>query len=384
MIEYLICFGVSCFLIYLIRDKKSKSMKFVVGSIIALSLPCALAAFRAEQIGTDVRGYINPLFDVANESKNIGAYWAAKYWAGSRYRYVNEYEAGFNLLVYFSAKVINSKQFLLGAIQILTITPVYLGLKRFEVKIPLWFGMLVYYLMHYNVTLNAMRQWIAMAFLFYAFKDLLQKRYCKYLVFIFISLLFHNSALIGVFFIAMRIFFDKLAGQFGIKIGSQIKLSSYQVKALLLAAACCIVFFVPQIILIMLKLVGLSDYSHYFYHEGTHFAIKQIIVRLPMLILFIINSKRLKGQMDYKVLLGIAICDIVFCNYVSGAEYMYRVAVWFSGYGIYAYPLLVQSLGKRNRRYAKVAVIAYLAAYWWYYYCFKGTNETVPYLSIWG
>lgn len=381
MAIYLLCFGVSCFIIFCIGGAKSRSPRFILGSVVALLIPCLLAAFRAEQIGTDVRGYITPLYNAAKESASIKKYWEMKI-IGS-YRNVNDFELGFIILVYISAKFFKSKQILLGMIQLLTVVPVYFGIKRFENRVALWFGMLVYYLMYYNATLNMMRQWIAMGLLIYAFKDLLEKKYIRYIIVILLGMLFHRSALIGVAFIALRVFFDIYLCRYSINIGIGLKLSSDFRKVLLLLLICCIVFYVPEIVLYILRLTGLSSYRHYFYNSQIHFGMRQFIVRSPILVLLIINIKKMQCQMDYKFLFGMAICDTIFSNYVSGGEYMYRVACWFAGFNIYSYPLLLENLKVRYRKIMKVAVIAYLILYWWYYFCYKRSHQTVPYISVW-
>lgn len=59
-------------------------------------------------------------------------------------------------------------------------------------------AMLIYLLVYYSNTLNIMRQYVAVAIVFYASRYLFKKRYIIFLVFLFIASLFHRSALLGI------------------------------------------------------------------------------------------------------------------------------------------------------------------------------------------
>lgn len=63
-----------------------------------------------------------------------------------------------------------------------------------------------YYISFWFMTMNIMRQFVAIAIVFYATKYIEQKKYFKFLCFVGIATLFHTSSLIGIGFVALDIF----------------------------------------------------------------------------------------------------------------------------------------------------------------------------------
>ena len=121
-----------------------------------------------------------------------------------RYKYVHDFEIGFTILVYVIEKITESWSIVLFFIHVFIVTPVYIGLRRVHKTYPIYFGMLVFYLMFYNASLNMMRQWMAMAFLFMGFSYLFFENKKKYCAIVVIACLFHISAVIG--FVIMLIY----------------------------------------------------------------------------------------------------------------------------------------------------------------------------------
>lgn len=121
---------------------------------------------RADTIGTDVKVYVEPLYNAAKQSTGFSSYMNQRWYVIWRYMYVSKFEIGFTTLVYLIVKFGGSLGTVLFLIHALIVAPIYFGLKRMDKKYPIWLGMLVFYLMFYNTSLNMMRQWIAMAILF--------------------------------------------------------------------------------------------------------------------------------------------------------------------------------------------------------------------------
>ena len=65
-------------------------------------------------------------------------------------------------VIYGVARLTGSLGCVLFCIQAFTVVPIYTALSLNRKNAPVWPGMLVYYLLYFNSTLNMMRQWMAM------------------------------------------------------------------------------------------------------------------------------------------------------------------------------------------------------------------------------
>ena len=165
---YIVCFLISCFYFWLSEKSKNKFAKNGL-AIIAILIPCILAGLRADTVGTDVKVYVEPIYHAAKESTGFSDYMGQSWFYIWRYKYVHDFEIGFTTLVFVIAKITGSLGMVLFFIHAFIVTPIYIGLRRMHKTYPISFGMLVFYLMFYNTSLNMMRQWIAMAILLMAF-----------------------------------------------------------------------------------------------------------------------------------------------------------------------------------------------------------------------
>ena len=196
---YLICFMISCLLLKIAEKSPQKLIyKILVG--IALIIPCLLAGLRADTIGTDVKVYVEPMFELACSSQSFSDYLDMRWIASWTYKYVKDIEIGFTVLVYCIAKIFGNLNVLLTCIEILIIIPFYKGISYFKKEISVWLCMLTFYLINYNVTLNMMRQWIAMAFLLYGFRYIIEKKPLKFIIINLLAMTFHKSAIFGLLF----------------------------------------------------------------------------------------------------------------------------------------------------------------------------------------
>ena len=193
---YIITFISSCVFLGLSEKSRSRYIKKLL-VFIAILLPCILAGMRADTIGTDVKVYVEPLYNAAKQSTSFSSYMNQRWYVIWRYMYVSKFEIGFTTLVYLIVKFGGSLGTVLFFIHALIVAPIYFGLKRMDKKYPIWLGMLVFYLMFYNTSLNMMRQWIAMAILFWGLSYLLTNKKKKYFIVVIVACLFHTSALMG-------------------------------------------------------------------------------------------------------------------------------------------------------------------------------------------
>lgn len=101
---YIVFFLISCFLIWLSEKSSSRYIGKLL-AFIAILLPCILAGMRADTIGTDLRVYVEPMYNAAKQSTSFSSYMDQRWYVIWRYMYVNKFEIGFTTLVYLIEKL---------------------------------------------------------------------------------------------------------------------------------------------------------------------------------------------------------------------------------------------------------------------------------------
>ena len=367
---YIVCFIVSVLLFYSARNNKTNTRILI--EIIALLIPCIIAGLRASTVGTDVTVYLEPMVENARSANNLLSYLSSSWKQGWVTRGVSEIEIGFSLLVYCVIKVFGSIYFLQFVLQLLVIVPIYLGLKEKKEK-NIWLGMLVYFCMFYNNSLNIMRQAIAMAFIFLAFQYLFNEKKKKFILTAIIACSFHNIALLGIVVL------------FVYEVLKKSRSNNKGRRRLLLLICLGVAIIVLQNLLgTILNRLGLSYYTRYLIGDIS-FMPNQVIVRLPILILcFFLGGKALKEQTDnYYFNICCIFYTIIFAQFSSVNSYAYRIAMIFSFFLISFLPEIssVKSkivIGDMKIKFNTIYIISYLII-WWIYYCVILVDSTMPY-----
>ena len=384
---YIICFIISLLFFRLSEiSKKSSSFFF---ACVAIIIPCLLAAFRADTIGTDVKTYLIPMFNLARDSHSIAEFFSGSWMQLYTPRNVNSIEIGFSLLVYIVTKLFSNLYVLQFFIQLLSILPVYVALTKLSDVLKrkvIVTGMLVYFSMCYNYSLNLMRQYIAIGFLILAFSYLIAENRRKFLLFEFIALIFHYAAISGlIIFIAN----EYILGNF---ISFRTKTTEYKASKhrafIVVITSILVVYAMPTIVNFIIHFFGNIRYIGYI-DGAVGISINQIILRLPLLVILAINFKRLKYNYGSKVwllltfiLLIIIVAQLVNADGTASSDGAYRIVLYFSSLLILIVPIMYTTPKQRYVKFIRILTLSYFLI-WWIYY-FGNTQEcTVPYLSIW-
>lgn len=377
MFVYLLGFAASTALIAYCQNKTKK--KFWLFSALALLIPCIIAGLRSETVGTDVQVYVKPMVESAISASGFRAYFADFWFEKWRNLFVADYELGFSLVVFAVARVTRSLPVVLFVIQALTIVPFYAALARTRKSEPLWLGMLVYFFFSYNTSLNLMRQWLAMAFLLLAFRMLLEKRPVLLTVFSLVALLFHYSAIIMVLIYLIYLY---IALHRNVKL--QIKkfhMSGYLLAVCVLTLVAVLALLNLNPLLRLMSAVGFDRFSNYLVGDELRFLPNQIILRLPLVAIFLVNwkyfRKRGAAAAFYLVML---LLDIVASQLISVDVYSFRIGAYFFLFATLAVPAMYATLESKPRKLiTAVCLIGYMLAYWYYTYVMQLRHETIPY-----
>lgn len=379
---YLMCFGASClFLKISDKFKKNKIAKILIISI-ALLIPCILAGLRHYSIGTDIEIYVRRLFQCAKSADGFIGYLKMHWFYIWENRYVYDYEIGFTTLVYVIAKIIGNLQWVLFFIHILIVVPIYLGLRKFkDLDGKLWLCMLVFYFMFYNVSLNIVRQYIAIAILFYGISSLLNDKRgeTKFWISLIVALLFHNSSLLGI---VVYILYSAIykENKFVIRI-SKHTISKNKIILFGVILFGIVIIMNPNIVIKILNILNIDHYSGYVNGEVS-LTRSSIIKALPVLIwIFLVGKRFVLENKDGYFLLSMFVFDFFISQFASVNPYASRIGYLFFIFNIVLFPKLCSSFKKKeNNLLMMTTMIGYVLFYWYYIFVFYGTSQTVPYI----
>lgn len=372
MLPYISVFFASSSLIaFSERIKKNQRLFFV---ILALVLPCLLAGFRANHIGTDTEVYLMPTINAATSSHSFSEYLGTSWYRIWRFLSVKDFERGFTIVVYIITKLLGSfwTKFIL---EMLIIAPIYLSIKKYA-KYPAWLGMMVFYLTTYNSTLNMIRQSVAVSFTLLGILYFLEKSKKGFITCFLVAISFHVSGIV-LALIATIFYFIKSNRQ-----DDNIALMKSEIrKVVLILVIGVVALFSLGIVSQILTILGLGNYVNYF--GGTfHFVPNQFLSRLPIIFLMIISwYKWNEGESNARFFIAMFIIELLCLQLTSVNIYSGRIAYYFSSINVLTYPSLCYCRPQRGRRFFVIsALLIYLMLYWWFYYGVQGIDGTIPYM----
>ena len=285
-----------------------------------------------------------------------------------------DYEVGFSMLVWVSTKLAGSLEFVQFCIQAMTIVPIFIAVRTMGSKISLSYGMLIYYLLYFNASLNIMRQWIAVAFTLLAIVYLLNRRYALYGIYTLIALCFHTSALISVIIGALYIFLNGGSGA-----TKFLKNKAY----LVMVIAAVLVVFGGAVLSSLLNMLGLSYYIQYIGTSGISISPSQLAILGPLVLLVVlfVNHYRINNP-SVMFLYTLLVLGLIVSQFASVTDQSNRIALYFNCSSMLLLPLCMSRIGsKRGKVLFAVSTVAYCLTYWCVIYAFLGANQTVPYIA---
>lgn len=364
MLPYITVFFLSTLLLAFSDRVKKNQGRFIVA--VALILPAMLAAFRADNIGTDTDVYLNPIINAAIDSSSFSEYLDFGWFREWRYLFVRDFELGFTSVVYAIANIFGAKWTKL-VLEILIIFPIYLSVKKYK-KYPIWLGMLVFYLTIYNSSLNMIRQSVTVSFVLLGIVYLLEERKKGFITCLLVAISFHKTGFIllpiAAIYYFIRLGIIKLWGLAIVSIG---------------------LLFSIDTVASVLKLVGYGDYLNYLNGEF-HFLPNQFIYHFPVLLLIFLNwGKWNCNENNARFFMAILILMLICLQLRSVNMYLGRTASFFFCFAVIIYPSICYSFYNKSNRFLAIGyLVIYLGIYWWQYYVVNGIDDTVPYMMLSG
>lgn len=364
---------------------KFKKIEFFskISIIIGLLIPIIFSGIRKIGVGTDTLVYVNGLTQSALSADSFREYLNGLVFMTYKYQPISDFEIGYNFILYYSTKILGSQGILLVTQSIIVLC-VYFGLKPFVEEKLIPFAMLIFYFLYLGTTLNAMRQWIAISILFLFSRFLVNKKIGLFLLGIFISYLFHRSAIIGLFYLLIYIFMEKDSLNI---FNAKIRINNWKVKKLLAISILSFLslLFIQQISEIMLKLGPVfARYSTVYLSGNLHFLPFQILQRLPLIIVMMLGWSASNSKYKFS---GFVYLMCVIEIFISQLGSIYnqssRIGYYFAIFNIVLIPMIISSCNVKRGMLIKYFMYAYVLIYFYYNYVYQGYNQIVPYLFFW-
>ncbi len=186
--SYIIYVGtavVSCMLAYMAASTNKR--KYIWWIIAVFTL---VAGLRSENVGLDTESYLQK-FELI---------------AGGQMEFAYGLEFSFRIICYVLSLISDNSTFFLMTFALLTNLLIVLRFWDFRHISSFPWMILCYNLLLYHMTMNGLRQFCAVAIVFYATRYLHKKKILPFLIGVAIAFLFHQTAFIGLVFLVERLF----------------------------------------------------------------------------------------------------------------------------------------------------------------------------------
>lgn len=290
-----------------------------------------------------------------------------------KYGYEVRPEIGYKLINHMVAISGGNIQHVFFIVSFLTILFVYLTLSDHKEKISVGLGMLVFMLIYYQLSYNAVRHVLAMSIGLYSVKYIFKRRFFKYTIFILLAMSFHlSSVLMFPFYYIYKLI--------GVKKRAILKTLFFISVVLFMINYDKILYFIIN------KIPAIEYYSIYLKtKDNVSFGFGIFILNIPYILPGLIYYNQLKEYDDrfifYYELLLVGFL-LKFMSYFA-ADYISRVSDIFFISIIIIIPYYFKILKRRkNLVVLNIFLIAFLFFMWIFTYFYSGKSDTVPFKSI--
>ena len=182
---YLLLASIS--LILAIVAEKTKKKYWVAILVLVWSF---VAGFRAYSVGRDTQNYITLFHQISNHTATnieVGFEW-------------------FSRLILSITRSESATLFVYALIIYGCIIFRFWDLRQYS-SFPC--AVIIFFSIYYFETLNILRQYVAMALIFYATRYIAERKYVRFSIFVLLAVSFHTSAILGFGYLAIELFFWK-------------------------------------------------------------------------------------------------------------------------------------------------------------------------------
>lgn len=328
-------------------------------AIVGLSLiPPIIVAGLRYAVGTDYRTYVSIY-------ENLSMLNQKEFLATN----ISGIEIGYYWLIKFSAGLYNDPKTMFILASALTIGFFYMGLKRFNPahKAQIYF---LYLMTIFPLTLNAVRQGIAMSICFFAFSYISEKKFKHYAFWLIAASLFHLSSIV----LLPLYFINKLVKTTSLK-------DQYISLAKILSASLVLFILLPLVGSFFSSFSIFNRYAEYKYivSEGKNYL---FFLKATIMALVLILYKRIARLDNNAVFLtAFAVLEVACTTLGFALPILSRVSLYFAFYSIILLSYIPDVFSDRFGRYiSKTAIIVYGFSFFILIYYVAAYSQVMPYM----
>ena len=365
MYIYIVVF-VASLLFSFFATRTNNKRRIIILSLISILIPSILGGLRSVSIGTDVALYVAPDMKAAYNASHFTDFVSRIY--GSR-------EPGYLAVVYGISRLTDNVQWVLFAMQFITIGGIYYGAYKHKKKISVPLVLGIFFLLFYNQSYNLVRQYMGLGIVFASLYRLENKEYKRFIICIVIATCFHYTSLIALLLLFVKWLLEN-------KLSSGLISRDYLVGGAVVFA----VVFLEQIVNVFVVVGLLSPaYLRYFRTDtGTGIGLTEILFYVVVLLMFLLTSKNLRNRVDNFRLFRINLLAVVSIL-ILGVKLYYgsRLCLCFQIINMLLIASMPTAFRKgASRRIFTVSLVGLMSSYWIYIYCIAKTSATVPYVPF--
>lgn len=359
---YMLFLTITLGLLWLLQHTKIRGKLSIFGFLVVVCIPLSVLAGLRHNVGTDFASYCN-IFEII------------KYNTFSEAVERTDLEPLFVLIVKTISFFIKSNSFIFFAIEFMTLIPVAITIYRFRDKLSMPFAFLLYYLNFYHMSLNILRQMLAVSIVFFGLYYLIKKRYLVYCITNLLAVFIHTSTILCFSFLLVPLLFSFLRGK--------LKRNKWIPDVIFYTIIVLSPVIIRRLISIVLSLSIFEKYAHRFVTGEVSIGIGTIAFAIMLILPVIIIAWNIINKDE-----SLMIMKNLYIMYLPFSFVGYFVT-WASR--INYYPLVIPVLFipaviRASRGYNKIFLTAYYLTVFVGIYVYdiliRNLNETFPYVFM--
>lgn len=367
MVPYLILFSI-VLLSAKLQDKIKNKDLFIKVALFSIFFISLFSGFRNIGIGTDTAVYVEPYFKMAKSCESLI----------SNIKLNGEnLDKGFLILNYIASFFSNKIWISLFYIEFCIISLLYLGIyKSLQYnKYSIVIFMTLYLFIFYTQSLNYMRQFCAMSFLFSGFFSYIRNKKIKYFIYQCIAYSFHSSSILFIF-VPLIWEISNLNNKKTKKIILAVILVSLAIGVL--------AFYFLLDYVTSLNLIN-DIYNDRYGTDSNYSGIDKIpktellIIIFSYLLIYISIKKKILSQNLNYFAFTIHTCYFITYLTIYYVAYISRMSYYFLSIDMWILALILSN--KQLPKIIKYSFFILVIASWYYTYMVLNSCETYPYQS---
>ena len=276
--------------------------------------------------------------------------------------YKSSFELGFRALMDLIIALKGSFQCLIIITSFVTTFLIAKGIEKYsqhiELSIFLYVGLYFYF-----ISFNLIRQYIAVAIVFWGTKYLLKKNFKKYAIVIIIASLFHATALVMIpfYFIAV----NKISAKFKMFLG--------------------IFAFVGVVFFSRIQSIFLTIFPKYIIYVGYASGTAKCDLIMILLIMFLLQNIKSKAgnEFEWNLYMSTTVFALLFVMLSFSNVLLARLGTYFYMYSIISVPYVLKHMRIKDRKFVQLGVCTLAFAICIYYLVYNNAG-VVPYSTVLG